>query len=233
VDIAAVLFDVDGTLVDHDRAASTALVRALDATATQADPSDAVRCWQQLESVAMGRYLAGELTFTEQRRLRATGFAERFGLGTWDDVQADAWFAGYLGHYEDAWQTYDDVGPALAALATRYPDLTLGVLTNGDAEQQRRKLRRTDLAGMFDLVIASSEAGVAKPDPAIFRQACARLGLAPTLVAYVGDRLTTDAAAATDAGLHGIWLNRTGDPTPTHLPTITTLVDLVPRVSSQ
>jgi putative hydrolase of the HAD superfamily len=52
--------------------------------------------------------------------------------------------------------------------------------------------------------------------------------LDPSRVAYVGDRLTTDAAAATAAGLYGIWLNRTADPTPTHLPTIHTLADLHP-----
>jgi putative hydrolase of the HAD superfamily len=52
------------------------------------------------------------------------------------------------------------------------------------------------------------------------------LGLAPAQVAYVGDRLTTDALAATDAGLLGIWLDRTGEATTTPLPTITTLFDL-------
>jgi putative hydrolase of the HAD superfamily len=76
------------------------------------------------------------------------------------------------------------------------------------------------------VLVASSEVGAAKPDPAIFGAACARLGLAPERVAYVGDRLATDAEAAAAAGLHGIWLNRTADPAPTTRPTITTLTHL-------
>ncbi|MBX6766549.1 MAG: HAD family hydrolase, partial [Actinomadura rubrobrunea] len=57
-------------------------------------------------------------------------------------------------------------------------------------------------------VVASSEAGAAKPDPAIFRRACAGLGLAPHAVVYVGDRLDVDALGAASAGLHGVWLDR-------------------------
>jgi putative hydrolase of the HAD superfamily len=45
-------------------------------------------------------------------------------------------------------------------------------------------------------------------------QGCARLRLAPAEIAYVGDRLNTDAMAATNAGLHGIWLNRHAKPAP-------------------
>jgi putative hydrolase of the HAD superfamily len=213
-----VLFDLDGTLVDHDSAASAALRHALGM-----DSADVERRWKRLENVAMARYLSGELSFAEQRRLRITSLAAELGLGTWDDSRADAWFEGYLRHYEDAWRTYDDVQPMLDALPSH---LWLGVVTNGDADQQRRKLQRTELADAFPLLVASSEIGVAKPDPTIFRTACSRLGLAPEQVAYVGDRLATDAEAATEAGLHGIWLNRTQDPAATTRPTITTLAEL-------
>jgi beta-phosphoglucomutase-like phosphatase (HAD superfamily) len=75
-------------------------------------------------------------------------------------------------------------------------------------------------------VIASSEAGAAKPNAKIFHQGCTRLRLAPDEVAYVGDRLQTDAIAATNAGLHGIWLNRDNAPTPAEPPVIQTLEDL-------
>jgi putative hydrolase of the HAD superfamily len=59
-------------------------------------------------------------------------------------------------------------------------------------------------------VLTSAEAGVAKPDAAIFHEACRRAGCAPQDSIYVGDRLETDAMAARAAGLHGIWLDRSG-----------------------
>ncbi|GLY78442.1 HAD family hydrolase [Actinoallomurus iriomotensis] len=224
--VQAVLFDLDGTLIDHDGAAEVALVETLLATPGVRRVDDAHLRWRHLEELAMDRYLAGELTFTEQRRLRVTSLAAELGLGTWDDRRADAWFAGYLRRYEAAWRIYPDVRPALHALAERNPDLRLGVLTNGDAGQQREKLRHVGLADELPDVIASSEVGAAKPSAEIFHAGCARLRLAPHEVAYVGDRLRTDAIAATDAGLYGIWLNRGDDPAPTGAPVIRTLGDL-------
>jgi putative hydrolase of the HAD superfamily len=227
--IEGVLFDLDGTLVDHDGAAASAVERALAAVPVPAERW-LRRRWAELEERAMGRYLAGELTFAGQRRSRITSLAAELGLGSWDDATADAWFVGYLAHYEAAWRAYDDVRPMFCALD---PHLRLGVLTNGDADQQRRKLRRTGLSAALSIVVASSEVGVAKPDPEIFRRGCAALGLPPSRVAYVGDRLDTDAVAATRAGLYGIWLDRADraaspppaigtPPTATALPSITT-----------
>ncbi|GAB3966762.1 HAD family hydrolase [Actinoallomurus acanthiterrae] len=226
--IKAVLFDLDGTLIDHDTAASVALARALQARpgSRQVDHARARRRWKELEEEAMGRYLSGELTFSEQRRLRAISFAAELGLGVWDAARADAWFAGYLRHYESAWCAYPDVRPALDALTERCRHVRLGVVTNGDADQQRQKLLRVGLAADLPDVIASSEVGAAKPDPKIFREGCARLSLAPAEVAYVGDRLETDAMAARNAGLHGIWLNRDAKPAPRGPTVIQTLRDL-------
>lgn len=226
--IKALLFDLDGTLLDHDTAAEVALIEALQTMPAlhDVDHVHARRRWKQLEELAMERYLAGEITFTGQRRLRITLLAAELGLGTWDAPRTDAWFAGYLRRYESAWRIYPDVRPGLDALAEQHPHLRLGVLTNGDVDQQRKKLLRVGLAAGLPDVIASSEVGVAKPQPEIFQAGCARLRLAPDEVAYVGDRLHTDAIAATNAGLYGIWLNRNNDATSPELPVIQTLDDL-------
>src|SRR3569833_810766 len=226
--IKAVLFDLDGTLIDHAAAAQVALTQALQAIPDlhHVDHAHARRRRRQLEELAMERYLAGERTFAEQRRLRVTSLATELALRTWDGPRADAWFAGYLHYYESAWQIYPDVRPALDALAERHRHLRLGVLTNGDADQQRKKLLHVGFVAELPEVIASSEVGVAKPHAEIFHAGCARLRLAPNEVAYVGDRLHTDAVAATSAGLHGIWLNRSNDSTPLEPSAIQTLNDL-------
>jgi putative hydrolase of the HAD superfamily len=100
------------------------------------------------------------------------------------------------------------------------------VLTNGDTRQQQTKLRHLGLTEDIPFLFTSSDAGATKPAPEIFHLACTRLNLAPADVAYVGDRLHTDAQAATDAGLYGIWLDRTNGPATTTLPRITTLDEL-------
>ncbi|MFI6521056.1 HAD family hydrolase [Spirillospora sp. NPDC050679] len=212
--IEAVLFDLDGTLLDHAGAAAAALA--------DVQPHADARRWAELNDLGVDRYLAGELTFAEQRRFRVATLARELGLGEWDDARADAWFAAYLARYEANWRAFPDAAPALAELA----GLRLGVITNGDAAQQRAKLAR--LALPLPHVTISSEAGAAKPAPEIFQAACADLALPPSAVAYVGDRLDVDAVAATAAGLRGVWLDRADAPPPADppVPRITTLAEL-------
>ncbi|WP_199747806.1 HAD family hydrolase [Actinomadura sp. WAC 06369] len=224
-DIEAVLFDLDGTLVDHDGSAAAAIAGAFP----DVDAAWLVPRWNELGEAAVERYLAGELDFTGQRRARITALADELGLGTWDDARADAWFAAYTVRYEAAWRAYPDAPGALAALAAR--GLPLGVITNGDVRQQRAKLARTGLAELLPHLTASSEAGCAKPAAEIFHTACAGLGLAPGAVAYVGDRLATDARGAAAAGLTGIWLDRSDGPAPDHAGVVRiTGLDALPRV---
>lgn len=149
------------------------------------------------------------------------------GEGTIDDEEADAWIAAYARRYESAWKAFDDARPAIDALLAASPTLALGVVTNGEAEFQRAKLVAVGLERPLQAaIVASSEIGVAKPDPAIFHAACDRLGLDRTAVAYVGDRLETDALGAAHAGLLGVWLDRRKSGTVADLPTISSLREL-------
>jgi putative hydrolase of the HAD superfamily len=138
-----------------------------------------------------------------------------------------------LRHYRAQWRAFDDVLPALDALAAAHPQLVLGVVTNGEGDPQRKKLEACGVAERFAHVIASSEAGVAKPDAAIFALACERLGVERGQTAHVGDRLDVDAHGAAAAGLRGVWLDRPGAvkhamPEPAlEVTTISTLHELV------
>jgi putative hydrolase of the HAD superfamily len=93
----------------------------------------------------------------------------------------------------------------------------LGIITNGEEEFQLAKLVRLGLEvghpGRIEHLIASGSEGVTKPDPRIFDAAIARFAAdAPVSgAAYVGDRLRTDAIGAAQAGLVGVWLNRSDE----------------------
>ncbi|HEV7773192.1 MAG TPA: HAD family hydrolase [Conexibacter sp.] len=197
----AVLFDLDGTLMDHDAAREAAIAAHLTDAALAGE-------WRRLEAIHYNEYAAGRCTFQEQRRRRVRGIHVAMGRPEPADDACDAWFAAYLEHYRAGWAAYDDVLPALAALAQALPDAALGVVTNGEGEPQRAKLAAIGLAERFPVVVASAEVGIAKPDPAIFMLACERLGVEPPAAAHVGDRLDLDAHGAASAGLRGIWLDR-------------------------
>lgn len=210
-----VLFDLDDTLMAHREAVRLGIeqhmrVRAYDVVAGL----DVPVLWHELEERHYHAYLAGELTFEGQRRARARDFALAHGESL-DGPAAGAWFDEYFAHYRASWSLHADVARSFAALEAGLPGVRFGVITNGELDFQLAKLDRLGLTERFEHVIASGALGVAKPDPAIFRAAVERFAEAGPLgpVAYVGDRLRTDAIGAAEAGLLGVWLNRV-DATP-------------------
>ncbi|MCD5347836.1 HAD family hydrolase [Agromyces sp. H3Y2-19a] len=206
-----VLFDLDDTLMAHREAVAMAIVLHMRERAYTGDHVSAQRLWHELEEQHYHEYLAGRATYEGQRRARARDFALAHD-DELDDLAASAWFERYFERYRESWSLHDDALPALDAVATALPRVRLGVITNGELDLQLTKLDRLGLRERFELVIASGDVGVAKPDPAIFELAVARFGEAGPVgrAAYVGDRLVTDAIGAARAGLVGVWLNRTG-----------------------
>ena len=83
----------------------------------------------------------------------------------------------------------------------------LGVVSNyyGNLDVQ---LDEAGLSPLLDAVVESVHVGLAKPDPAIYRLAAKRLGVAPGDVVMVGDNFDRDCGAAKQAGLRAIWLRR-------------------------
>ncbi|KIQ66810.1 haloacid dehalogenase [Kitasatospora griseola] len=225
--IEAVLFDLDGTLMDHDGAAEAAVLAgaAAELPGRELDRDGLLQFWRELEQREYDRYLAGELTVQQQRRVRALGLARHLGLGEWSDERADAWFAGYLRRYRRSWRAFPEVPRVIRELGA---GRQLGVITDGEGDIQRDKLRTVGLGVLAPHTTASAEAGCAKPDPAIFHLACRTLGVAPGRTAYVGDRLDVDAQAATEAGLLGIWLEREPTGVAVEVPRVRTLAEVAP-----
>jgi len=82
----------------------------------------------------------------------------------------------------------------------------VGLVTNGRTAIQYGKIDKLGIRGYFDAIIVSEEAGVSKPDPAIFGLALSRLALAPEQCVFIGDHPVNDIAGAARAGMRVIWM---------------------------
>jgi putative hydrolase of the HAD superfamily len=208
-----ILFDLDDTLFAHTAAVAQGLTRHLHLSGCSRAATDhdkALIRWRELEELHYHSHLMGEVGFQEQRRLRVRDFASDFGICISSDIEADAWFNGYLIEYRRAWTLYDDVIPTLDSLVAAIPDVEFGIITNGEKNISLDKLNALDLNKRIVHTIISGEFGVTKPDRRIFEHACKMFSVVPSQGLYVGDRLHTDAIGAREAGLRGIWLNRLG-----------------------
>jgi len=214
-----VLFDLDDTLLD-DGAATRLAAKLLHERVGSNLPFDSFHtAWGRALALHFPRYLAGHLTFQDQRRERLRQVVD----ASLSDREADRLFDEYHAEYQASWSLFPDVLPCLRDLS----DVRVGLITNGNGAQQRLKLRMTGLIERFVCVVISDECGFAKPNPQIFLHACDAVGENPENTIYVGDRYETDAVAARAAGLRGIWLDRRAEATDQHLPpTIAALSDL-------
>jgi len=158
-----VLFDVDGTLVDHDGAAAAGTRQWLMAMgwADAGTIAGLVSEWDEIAERHFPAYRARLTTFQGQRRLRLREFLPRVGIdaSTLSDERLDELFNTYLVAYEAAWRPFPDAEPCLGALRRV---AQIAVLSNGNQEQQEEKISRTSLGRYVDVVQTSDQLGVAK-----------------------------------------------------------------------
>jgi len=212
--IRGVLFDIDDTLVDLEFAMTSALRGVSEHLLPGLDEAG----WERFGRIFTretthyyDRYLAGELTFNEQRLLRGRAALGHFGVELEEGEQAHHWVSSYASLQHSYIRAFDDVAPLLDALDAA--GVPYGAVSNNVHDYQRVKL---DAAGLrrIGVLVGTDTIGVPKPDPAIYLEGVRRLGIGPGETLYVGDNRLLDAEGATAAGLLGIWLNRSGEPAP-------------------
>jgi putative hydrolase of the HAD superfamily len=92
----------------------------------------------------------------------------------------------------DEWAPYPDTLPSLSALAER--GIRTAVVSNIGWDP-RPVLAAHGIADLVDAILLSYEEGCQKPDPTLFRKACARLGSDPARTLMVGDDRRADGGA--------------------------------------
>ncbi|GAA3009555.1 HAD family hydrolase [Actinokineospora diospyrosa] len=222
--IDAICLDIDDTLIDFTGSARSALSVVIGSVPL--GRGDLWPTWQRVTEAHSAMVVAGELDYDAMRHARTKAFLAGLGRDL-DDAAVAALEDRRLAQVSRTWRLFPDVLPCLDWL--RAAGLRLAAVTNASGPRQRDRLTTLGLNRFFDVVVSAGELGSAKPDPVIFHTACAHLGVPPERTAHIGDRLDHDAHGANDAGLHGIWLNRTRRPTPPLPPTIPvvdTLADL-------
>ncbi|MER7460954.1 HAD family hydrolase [Micromonospora sp. NPDC126480] len=216
--LTTVVFDADETLLDLRPAVTGGLVAVLEEM-RRLTPAAAEVSLADLESdwdAVFGVHAAAPVR--EIRRAALARSLARAGLEAYLDDAAELFFARRFA----LTRPFPDVPPALAVLRQRW---TLGFATNGNSRAER-----CGLAGEFAFEVYAHEDGVPKkPAPEFYSAVVAAAGALPGQVVHVGDSIAHDVVGPQDAGLRGVWLNRTGrccPPTVRPDAEVSTLTDL-------
>jgi HAD superfamily hydrolase (TIGR01662 family) len=101
---------------------------------------------------------------------------------------------------------YPGAADVVRSLHGRYK---LGIIAN-QSEGTVQRLAERKIGTYFDLVIGSAEAGVRKPDPAIFQMALKQANCEARDAVMVGDRIDNDVAPAKALGMKTIHVRQGG-----------------------
>ena len=224
--IEAVLFDMDGTLIEHtwqlSQITDTLFAKFSNELAPLTSqeffdvfwPKNADMWYMMVDGVLSGDE-AQVYSYTNTLRAlnKDTSLAQ---------PMVDYWTALVLEEvipFKDATQV----------LKTIKAHFTTGIVTNGFITLQRAKIQHHQLDSEVDFCLISEEAGYHKPDVRIFQQALALAGnIPPERAVFVGDTLTSDIAGACQAGIHPVFINPHDDQTPpAGVPKIKSLSDLL------
>ncbi|ADU31090.1 HAD family hydrolase [Evansella cellulosilytica] len=221
-----IFFDIDGTLLDHEKAEEMAAVEFyLEHVNTIAmRQSQFLDHWKFLSKKYFDLYLKNQISFQQQRRMRIKEMIQT----PLNDEEADTKFAFFLHLYKKYWLVYDDVIPSLTSL--KKLGFRLGIISNGQYNQQIEKLERTGILPYFDCVVTSSEVKEPKPSSVIFQEACHKANVKLSECTYIGDILETDALGSKNAGMHGVWLNRKYNQKAHEVTVINRLTELEPII---
>jgi putative hydrolase of the HAD superfamily len=92
----------------------------------------------------------------------------------------------------------------LAKLKLKYK---LHIITNGFIEVQHIKLRESNLAQYFDVVVCSEETGHKKPHKDVFNLAMQLAKTTPKESVMIGDSYEADVIGGLKAGMKAVWFN--------------------------
>lgn len=108
--------------------------------------------------------------------------------------------------YDVELKPYPDVIPTLKELKRR--NYKLGILTDGDVERQKRKIKLLGLDMFFDVIIFTEELGNPKPSEIPFQEAINKLKVNPQKSFYVGDNPLIDFEGAKKVGMRTVRILR-------------------------
>lgn len=197
------LFDVDGTLLDFDKAEEQGIESLLSHFGIPATEENKKkyhelnkRYWQRLE--------LGEITRDQVLSLRFEEFFGDFGIEV-DGMAVDGLYRESLNNSAIL------VGGAIELLTELKDKYELYIVTNGVAETQYKRLAASGLDQYFKGIFVSEEAGFQKPQREFFEYAFEKMGRRDVEnMLIIGDSLTSDIRGGNTAGIDTLWYNPHG-----------------------
>lgn len=198
--IKTILFDLDNTLLDFNKAESIALAKTL--TELGIEPTDAIiRRYSEINLAQWKLLEQGKITRAEVKRRRYQLLFEELGVA-YEPDRANAIYEEQLaiGHF------FIEGAPEL--LKNLYQQYDLYLVTNGTARVQHGRLQSAGIEKYLKGIFISEEIGCDKPSRTYFDKCFAQIpAFCREETILVGDSLSSDIQGGKNAGIRTVWFH--------------------------
>lgn len=207
--LRAIFFDIGDTLVFDDPPLQERVVSAAQSVGIAPDPARLPDAFRAAEAFAVKRYVAG-IVWDAPGALRETVRVLWHSLGL-PPLSDNEWTAFASAFASLPFTRF--VPPEAFALLNdlKRRGFVLGAISDWE-DTLPEVLADLGLLPYFDARAISAVVGVTKPNPLLFEDALAQVGLPPDNCLHIGDWYELDAAGAKAAGLSALlfdWAERT------------------------
>lgn len=192
----AMLFDLDDTLIDRDKAVDNMFLNIFEKCYEDVKHTTKSEMLQRFKEYDKRSY--GNSDKTKVLESLFNEFPPKYRLPS-HDIQ-DFW----NNHFPQCFSVNQST---INILNTIKEQVEVAIITNGSTQRQKAKIINTNLNSCFDTIIISEEVGLSKPDKRIFELALNRLNVRPESALFVGDNLELDIGGSQSANIKGIWFN--------------------------
>lgn len=197
---AAIVFDLDGTLIDSAPDIAAALNLVLE-----------MKGHQPLDVSQVRLMIGAGVQKLIERGFRARGV--ELDANHLDDELVDAFLSYYNAHGADLTRLFPGAFKLLDDLSRT--SVKVGLCTNKPDEATREILTSFQVVDYFDAIVGGTSGFPKKPDPAGMWACLERMGVKPQQALYVGDSVT-DVTLARNAGLTIVVMSYGYEATPAH-----------------
>lgn len=195
--IKAIIFDIDNTLYDYDKAHKAAFQELCRYVSGRFGWDQEFFEREHKLALEEMRSIAGEQSAVHNRLIRYQRILEKNGYSLYPHVTAMA--KCYWSKLLDEMVPAEGAGRLFALLKER--GFIIGIGSDMTAYIQFLKLEKLGLLSYVDFVVTSEESGVEKPGRELFELCRKKAGVSAKECLFVGDSMKKDVQGAVAAGM--------------------------------
>lgn len=196
-----IYFDLDNTLLDHNKAESQSHQAVYDSfpVLRQIPLNRWLETYQEVNHNLWVRYQNGEIDRHQLHFSRFHDSMVKMGLPTDNSHEIGI---SYMEMYRENWAWVDQAEETIELVSKHF---NVGIITNGFKETQLKKFEKLSMNRFTRQMVISEELGVLKPDPKVFDYATELAGVSREEILYVGDSYASDVVGGLKAGWKTAW----------------------------